>query len=57
MPFPKKKKKKSLSPQLEYLRKQREQEWDDIMKGEATEGLYTKEEKREFKKLQKKYGN
>jgi len=34
MPFPKKKKPKKISPQREYLQKQREQEWWDAMKRE-----------------------
>jgi len=32
MPFPKKKKKKSRSQQLEYLQKMREKEWWDAVK-------------------------
>ena len=59
MPFPKKKKKKPTSPQLEYLRKQREQEWDDAMK-RGRKSYPTVEEnfkqRKELKRLEKKYG-
>ena len=58
MAFPKKKEKKT-SPQLEYLRKQREQEWDDAMKKTGnffkTESIIV-ERKKEMARMRKKYG-
>ena len=59
MAFPKKKKKKSRSPQLEYLQKQREQEWEDAMK--KTEKFFETEsvildKKKEMERVKKKYG-
>jgi hypothetical protein len=58
MPFPKKKK-KSRSPQLEYLQKQREREWDDVMKRGRKSYPTTEEnfkQRKELKRLEKKYG-
>ena len=55
MPFPKKKEKKT-SPQLEYLRKQREREWDNSLKNMSGSLYPTLEEKKELERLRKKYG-
>ena len=52
MPFPKKKPKKT-SQQLEYLRKMREQEWEDVM---GKTGRTKVDRTKEMAKLIKKYG-
>lgn len=56
MPFRKKKVQKSISPQLEYLRKQREKEWADIL-GKKLGKHGDREYKKEFEKLKEKYGD
>ena len=56
MPFPKKKKPKKTSPQLDYLQKQREQEWEDAMKKKIRSPYPTQEEKDKMRELREKYG-